>query len=247
MVNYWKIVNDVIHKADILLLVIDARFPELTRNLEIEKKTQERSKKLLYVLNKSDLVTSDELKPLKDMFKPCVFVSSTKKFGGTILFKKIMRLSHGKPCSVGVLGYPNVGKSSVINLLKGRKSASTSSQSGHTKGIQFVKAKGKLKLIDTPGVLEFREKDLLKQITIGAYNPQHVKEPDYYAILLVEKYSKLFEKYYGINYTDALDFLQKVTLNRKVLKKGGKPDISRFSRQLLYDWQKGRIHKHFLE
>ncbi len=159
-----------------------------------------------------------------------------------------MQLSRGEKCVVGVLGYPNTGKSSIINLLKGKKSASVSSQSGHTRGIQFVSAKGKLKLIDTPGVLQFQEKDLLKQVIIGAYNPQHLKEPDYYAMHIVEKFPELFEKYYNIKYeNDAYDFLEKAALKKNILKKGSEPDIPRFSRQLLYDWQKGKIHENYLE
>ncbi len=241
MVNFWKLVNKVLRDSDIVLLVIDARFPEMTRNKEIEQK----ARKLLYVINKCDLVKDPE--SLKEHFEPCVFVSAKKKYGGTMLFNKIMELSRGKSCIVGVLGYPNVGKSSVINLLKGKKSASVSSQSGHTRGIQFVSAKGKLKLIDTPGVLQYQEKDLLKQIIIGAYNPQHVQEPEYYAMLIVKKYPELFEKYYGLKVEKPLEFLEKVALKRHVLKKGGKPDIIRFSRQLLYDWQRGRMHSTFLE
>jgi len=245
MVNYWKIVNNVIRESDILLLIIDSRFPELTRNREIESKIKEKKKKLLYVLNKCDLVSNTQIKDISKNFVPNVFVSSKKKYGGTLLFKEIMRFSHGNPSVVGVLGFPNVGKSSVINLLKGRKSASTSAQSGHTRGIQFLSAKGKIKLIDTPGVLQFQEKDFMNQVIIGSKNPQHVKEPDYYAMMLIEKYPEMFEKYYDEKYDE--DFLEKLALKKHILKKGGKPDVIRFGRKLLQDWQRGRIHEKFLE
>lgn len=247
MVNFWKLVNSVIKEADILLLVIDSRFPEHTRNSEIEQKIKQNKKHILYVLNKSDLIPEREMRPLKAEFSPCIFVSSKKKLGGTMLFKKIMEIVRGKECAVGVLGYPNVGKSSVINLLKGKKSASVSSQSGHTRGIQFVRAKGKIKLIDTPGVLEFSEKDLYKQVLIGAFNPQHIKEPEYYAMRIIEQYPKLFEKYYDLEYSDPFEFLEEASLSKHILMKGGQPDVVRFSRQLLYDWQKGKVHEHYLE
>ena len=247
MVNFWKIVNNVIREADILLLIIDSRFPELTRNKELELKIKTKEKKIIYVLNKCDLIHESEIKVINKEFQPSVFVSSKEKLGGTLLFKKIMQLSKGQPCIVGVLGYPNVGKSSVINLLKGRKSASVSSQAGHTRGIQFVKAKGKIKLIDTPGVLQFKEKDLMKQVIMGAFNPQHLKEPEYYAMLIIEKYPELFEKYYDVKHDDGYDFLEKAALKKNILKKGGHPDVSRFSRQVLYDWQKGKIHEKFIK
>jgi ribosome biogenesis GTPase A len=247
MPNFWKLVNDVIHDADILLLVLDSRFPELTRNREIEQKILRNKKQLLFVFNKCDLVSDAEMDSLKNNYKPCVFVSSTKKLGGMILFKKIMELSHGQKCSVGVLGFPNVGKSSVINLLKGRASASVSPHSGHTRGIQFVNAKNKIKLIDTPGVLQFKEKDILKGVIICSKNPNQLKEPDFFATELIAKYPNMFENYYGHKFNgDSQEFLEEVALMRKILSKGGVPDTKSFGRQLLHDWQKGRIHSFML-
>ncbi|MEM4398162.1 MAG: GTP-binding protein, partial [Candidatus Woesearchaeota archaeon] len=109
MANYWQLVNKVINESDLLLLVLDSRFPELTRNKEIESKILQRNKKILYVLNKVDLITKEEAEKLKKLFTPCVFVSSTEKLGGTILYKKIMELIKGKESIIGILGYPNVG------------------------------------------------------------------------------------------------------------------------------------------
>jgi hypothetical protein len=248
MVNYWKLVNEVIEDADIVLLVLDARMPEETRNKEIEQKLAYQNKKILYVLNKCDLVTKDAIDKMKPDFIPSVFVSSKEKFGGTILFKKIMEMSRGEECIVGVLGYPNVGKSSVINLLKGQKSASVSPHSGHTRGKQFVKAKGKVKLIDTPGVLPFHEDDLMKKVVIGSYNPEHLREPDFYAMKLVELHPEMFERYFDIKYeNDAYDFLEKAAVKKRVLVKGGGPDMVRVSRQILYDWQRGKMHEFLLK
>ena len=243
MVSFWKIVNSVIRDADILLLVLDARMPELTRNREIEQKVKNQGKKIIYVLNKSDLVSKKEIEKMNQDYTPSVFISSKEKLGGTLLFKKIMRLSQGEKCVVGVLGYPNVGKSSVINLLKGKGSASVSSQSGHTRGIQFVKAKGKLKLIDTPGVLPFKEKDIEKQVLIGSINSEQIEEPDYFAVKLIDKYPNLFEKYFDEKYDgDGYDFLEKVATKKNILKKGGEADLQRFGRKVLKDWQTGKVH-----
>lgn len=243
MVSFWKIVNRVIRDADILLLVLDARMPELTRNREIEQKVKNQGKRIIYVLNKCDLVSKKEIEKMNQDYTPSVFISSKEKLGGTLLFKKIMKISRGKKCTVGVLGYPNVGKSSVINLLKGKGSASVSSQSGHTRGIQFVKAKGKLKLIDTPGVFPFKEKDIEKQVLIGSINPEQIEEPDYFAVKLIDKYPSLFEKYFNEKYQgDGYDFLEKVATKKNILKKGGEADLQRFGRKILKDWQTGKVH-----
>ncbi|MEM3374697.1 MAG: GTPase [Candidatus Woesearchaeota archaeon] len=251
MANYWNLVNKVIDESDLLLLILDSRMPELTRHKEIELKIKQKNKKLLYVLNKCDLITKEQAEEIKKNFKPSVFVSSTKKLGGTILYKKIMELVKGKESVIGILGYPNVGKSSVINLLKGQKSASVSPVSGHTKGIQFVK-RGKLKLIDTPGVLPFDEKDpeksIEKQVIIGSKNPEHLKEPEYFAMRLIDLQPKLFEKYYNLTYeNDSYTFLEKIAISKKILLKGNTPDLKRMARSLLYDWQRGKIHEFFLK
>ena len=248
MANYWRIVNKVILNSDILLLVLDARMPELTRHREIEMKIRQKAKKILYVLNKCDLVPKSEIEKAKKELQPCVFVSSKEKLGGTILLKKILELSKGQECYVGVLGYPNVGKSSIINMLKGKKAASVSPHAGHTHGIQFVRARRKLKLIDTPGVLPFGEKDILKQVIIGSKNPEHLKEPDFFAMEIISKYSELFEKYYNLKYNgDASEFLETLASKKNVLIRGGKPDLPRMARQLLYDWQRGKLHKLLLD
>ncbi|NTV24399.1 MAG: GTPase RsgA [Nanoarchaeota archaeon] len=244
MVIYWNLVNRVIDEAEILLLVIDARMPDDTRHREIESKVLQRGKVLLYVLNKCDLVEKHVIEALKKEFNPAVFVSSKQRLGGTILFKKIMEISKGKNCVVGVLGYPNVGKSSVINLLKGEKAAPVSPTSGYTKSIQFVRAKGKIKLIDTPGVLPFDDADLFKKVLVGSKNPEHLKEPEMFAMLLIEKFPDMFSRYYDLKYEgDAYDFVDAAAQKRRILSKGGSSDIPRFSRQLLYDWQRGRVHE----
>ncbi len=240
MPNYWRTVNKVIREADVILLVLDSRMPELTRNREIETKIRSK-KKLIYVLNKCDLISKKQMEKLSAEYDSCIFVSSKKKVGGTLLFRKILELSLGKRCKVGVLGYPNVGKSSVINLLKGKKAASVSSESGHTKGAQFVNVKNKFMIIDTPGVLAYREKDIEKMVMIGSINPSELEDPDIYAAKLIERYPELFEQYFDHEYTgDPYVFMQE--LNKSMLLKGGKPDMKRFARKLLRDWQRGKLH-----
>ena len=193
-------------------------------------------KKLLYVMNKADIAPYK-----KREYSPCVYVSAKDRLGGTKLFKKIMELSRGETAKVGVLGYPNVGKSSVINMLKGKKAASVSSTSGHTRGVQFVRAKTKLLLFDTPGVIPFMEKDLYKQVIICAVNPQQLKEPEYYAMLLYDDYKEILERHYKTKAGFADEFLEQAALAQNILKKGGEPDTRRLAVQIILKWQRGEI------
>ena len=120
--NFWQMVNKVIHQADILLEVVDARMITETRNLEIEERIHKLDKKLILVVNKADLVGLEILKKKKAQLRKegmdCIFLSARKHLGNTILKRRIMRFAEGDT-RIGVLGYPNTGKSSVINVLKG--------------------------------------------------------------------------------------------------------------------------------
>ena len=75
MVNYWKIVNRVIHDSDIILLVLDSRLPHLTRNIEIENKVKKAQKNIIYVINKCDLIEKKLSDQLKKEINQSVFVS----------------------------------------------------------------------------------------------------------------------------------------------------------------------------
>ncbi|MFW6449883.1 MAG: GTPase [Nanoarchaeota archaeon] len=239
MVNFWKIVNRVIAKSDVVLQVIDSRIPELSRNLEIEAKIKRQERKLINVLNKSDIGK------IKTNIENAVYVSAKKKQGTSILKRKILYLGgkQKKEIVVGVVGYPNTGKSSVINALAGKSKATTSAKSGFTRGLQFVRAGSRIVLIDTPGVIPFKEKDEFKQALIGAKDPAHIQDPENVALHLIEVLQGKIEKYYGIDEKAFGDEkLEQAGQKLKILAKGGEVDIQRTSRKLISDWQRGVIN-----
>ena len=158
MPSFWGLVNSVIREADILLLVLDARLVTESRNIEIERKIREAGKPLVYVVSKSDLTDKEEAKRAASDLKPMVLFSA-KDYRGVRQLRKAIVIEakrRGKEeITVGVLGYPNVGKSSLINALKGRGSAGTSPLSGYTRGLQKIRLSRKIMLIDTPGVIPY--------------------------------------------------------------------------------------------
>jgi len=244
MPAYWKIVNNVIKEADILLEIIDARLINESRNKEIEDKVKRAGKVLIYVLNKCDLVEKSELEKAKRKLRPCVFVSAKKYLGTGLLREEILKRAPKDKFKVGVLGYPNTGKSSIINALRGRGAAPTSPISGFTRGIQLIKISKRMYLIDTPGVFPYKEKDEVKHALFAARTFADLKDPEGAAMEIIERFPRHVEKYYKVKHSDdPEETLEQVALKLKKLRKGGLPDTNAAARIILRDWQEGKIRK----
>ena len=243
--NFWKIVNKVIEQADILLLLLDARLMDETRNAEVEVKVKLAKKPLIYVITKCDLVDKKTLEKLN--LKPSVFVSAKDHLGTTILRDRMLIEGHRaykdkEVFTVGVLGYPNVGKSSLINAMKGRKAAPTSSVSGFTKGVQKIKSDNKIIFLDTPGVVPYQEKNDSKHAFIGTLEFNRVENPDIIVMELLEKFPGRIESHYGVPLSaDFEETLEAIAKKKNLLKKHAELDIERTSKMILKDWQAGKI------
>ncbi len=252
MANFWKLVDTVIDEADIVLMVVDARIIQETRNKEIERKVSSAGKTLITVINKADLVPKEKLEPYKKQLYPCVFVSAQKFYGMTKLRHMILRYAQGREIIVGVVGYPNTGKSSIINALKGKASAPVSSQSGFTKGRQLIRIDNKISILDTPGVLaDTDEKHSLRLVVTASTTKTKDPEGAVYELLRTHKDAIL--AYYALPKSlpekenvseaevDEEELLEQIALKLNRKKSGGLPDTKTTAQIILKDWQKGNI------
>lgn len=185
--TYDKVFKQVVEQADVVLYVLDARDPEGTRSREVERSVMAAAtngKRLILILNKVDLIPAKVLRDwlvyLRRYFPTLPLRASgaapnahtfnhgnlTVQSTSATLFKALKTYAASKQLkravSVGVIGYPNVGKSSVINALLSRmsgKGASSSkacpagAEAGVTTSIRSVKIDSKLTLLDSPGVV----------------------------------------------------------------------------------------------
>ena len=126
MAGFMKQISELIQQSDIILEILDARFPDKTRNKEIEDRIFAKGKKLIIVLNKMDLVGKNKIeeeknKLIKEKHLRVVFVSAKEK-NGVRLLKRELSIARGnkKTSVIGLLGYPNSGKSTIINSLSGK-------------------------------------------------------------------------------------------------------------------------------
>jgi ribosome biogenesis GTPase A len=243
MPNFWEVINKVIKEADVLIEVVDARMISETRNIELESKIKKTGKPLIYVINKCDLANQKMLEQEKRKLQPSVFVSAKEKLGFRKLRELVMSKSgSNKEIAVGVIGYPNTGKSSIINALSGGGKVRTSSQSGFTKGQQNIRISKKMRIIDTPGVVPYKEKDDIKHGMTSTIDYAHVKDPDLVVMELMQRFPGKIEKHYSIEVMDELeDALQNIAIKFNKVRKGGEPDINSVSRLILKHWQEGKI------
>jgi hypothetical protein len=252
MTGYRMMVKDVILRADIILEVVDARFPDETRNSDVERDVERSKKTYILVLNKCDLVPRDILERTKSRLSkiaPTVFVSCKDRLGTTMLLKKILEHTdiRGRDILVGVLGYPNTGKSSVINVLAGRHKAGTSSISGHTRGVQLVKADSHIMLLDTPGVIPFGENDECIQGVLSVKDPTHLKDPVDVAMKIIERFfagnRTALESFYHVTLEglDSCDAILLIGRKCNFLRKKGEVDETRTAVRVVNDWQKGLL------
>lgn len=231
-------------KSDILVIVLDARFIHETVNDEIIAKIKKQDKPYFYAVTKTDL--KDDIDESR-IPKPYVLVSATKHTGKSKLRERIFIIGerkYGKNCSlkVGILGYPNVGKSSIINMLKGRKSVSTSIISGHTKSEKDIRTEKRILLIDTPGVIPYGERDRLKHLLIGSADFDRVKDPVDALENVMKKYPGVIEGYFGVvPEDDHSETIEKIALKKHLLMKGGLPDVQRAARMIIREFQSGKL------
>lgn len=254
--KFPQVVEKVIDTSDIVLQILDARYIDETRNIDVENSIKEKGKRLIYVINKADLVNQrskiEEAKKLQIL--PYLFVSSKKRTGIKRLRDKIkmesrkIDIGEKDRIQVGIIGYPNTGKSSLINVLSGRSSAKTGAQAGFTKGLQKISLTKNILLLDTPGVIQESEYShseksaIQKHAKVGARTIDKIRDPEMVISELMKENSKKIEKFYKIGAEgDPEVLIEELGKIRGYLKKGGKVDDNRTSKQIIQDWQSGKI------
>nr|XP_019050286.1 nuclear GTP-binding protein [Kwoniella bestiolae CBS 10118]OCF29216.1 nuclear GTP-binding protein [Kwoniella bestiolae CBS 10118] len=280
---FMRELRKVIERSDVIIQVLDARDPDGTRSRWVEEEVRKRDvqgKKLLAVVNKIDLVPRANLeawlKHLRHSFPTMPFKSSTQNqrqhlsqqvnlpalpttsssLGAPALLHLLKQYALSTPHSsltVGVVGYPNVGKSSLINSLKRSRACAVASMPGKTRVVQEVVLDKGVKILDCPGVVledigraTEGEEGKKKQAEIMLRNcikAELVEDPiSPVEVILTKVDPAQLQKLYNIPAYDGVrDFLIKMALTRGRLGKGGIPDLEGSAVQILRDWNSGKI------
>merc|ERR1711981_899567 len=153
--------------------------------------------------------------------------------------------SNSKQISVGFLGYPNVGKSSVINALRSKKVCNVAPIAGETKVWQYITLMKKIYLIDCPGVVYNPAESDEEKVLKGVVRVELVEDPSEYIPAVLKKVKpEYMARTYKIakGWKDPNDFLEKVAQKYGKLLKGGEPDVNTISKMILnIDEQNAKI------
>ncbi|KAF1388231.1 hypothetical protein PFLUV_G00088040 [Perca fluviatilis] len=250
----WGELYKVIDSSDVVIQVLDARDPMGTRSNSIEAymKKEKSWKHLIFVLNKCDLVptwvTKRWVAVLSQEYPTLAFHASlTNSFGKGSLIQLLRQFgklhTDKKQISVGFIGYPNVGKSSVINTLRSKKVCNVAPLAGETKVWQYITLMRRIFLIDCPGVVYPSEDSESDIVLKGVVQVEKIRNPEEHIAAVLERAKpEYIQKTYRIpTWSSAEDFLEKMAFRTGKLLKGGEPDLSTVSKMVLNDWQRGRI------
>ncbi|KAI8426150.1 hypothetical protein MSG28_005098 [Choristoneura fumiferana] len=250
----WNELYKVIDSSDVLLQVLDARDPMGTRSPFVENflKKEKAHKHLIFVLNKVDLVpnwvTQRWVAILSAEYPTVAFHSSlTHPFGKGSLINLLRQFGKlhidKKQISVGLIGYPNVGKSSVINTLRSKKVCKVAPIAGETKVWQYITLMKRIFLIDCPGVVYPSAETDTEKVLKGVVRVELVQNPEDYIDEVIKRVRKeyLVKTYKIDGWETATEFLEKMAARTGKLLKKGEPDINQVARMVLNDWQRGKL------
>lgn len=260
-----ELIQENLKMVDLVIEVIDARIPVSSRNPIIDDLV--KSKQRIIVLNKSDLSDEAANREWADEFRKdgsiVLQMNCMSGQGVNQLFKTLSRLQdeknkdqiRKKPLRMMIVGVPNVGKSSLINRMTGKKSAKTGDRPGVTKGKQWLALENGMQLLDTPGILwpKFEDPEVGLNLAFCGSIKDEILDMATLALELIKvlaaDYPKLLMERYkldGIS-EDGLENMEAIALKRGFILPGKRIDYERCAKTVLDEFRGGKIGRITLE
>ncbi|DBA04187.1 TPA: LOW QUALITY PROTEIN: hypothetical protein N0F65_004295, partial [Lagenidium giganteum] len=250
----WGELYKVLDCSDVVIQVLDARNVPGTRCEYVENHVKKNAshKHLIFVINKCDLVpnwvTKKWVQKLSETTPTLAFHASLNNaFGKGALINLLRQFAKlhqdKKQISVGLIGYPNVGKSSVINALRKKKVCKVAPIPGETKVWQYITLMRRIFLIDCPGVVYDTGDNEVETVLKGVVRAERLPEPTEFIPGILERVKKEYlTKVYGVTeWKDEWDFLEQVANKCGKLLPKGEPDFNNVAVQMINDFQRGKL------
>ena len=260
-----ELIAENLKMVDIVIEVIDARIPVSSRNPIIDELV--KNKRRLIVLNKSDLSDAAANEAWAEHFKQqgnlVLSMNCMTGIGVGQLYKLLSRLQdeknegqlRKKSLRMMIVGVPNVGKSSLINRMTGKKSAKTGDRPGVTKGKQWLGLENGMQLLDTPGILwpKFEDPQVGLNLAFCGSIKDEILDTASLALELIKvlqrDYPQLLRERYKLDEVDedALVNMEAIAAKRGFILPGKRIDYERCARTLLDEFRGGKIGNITLE
>lgn len=260
-----ELIQNSLKLVDIVIEVVDSRIPISSRNPIIDELVKDKER--IIFLNKSDLSNGESnsrwIVRFKEQGNIAMAGNSMSGNGIKQLLKQLESIEtdrnkdkvRKKPLRIMIVGVPNVGKSSLINRLTGKKSAQTGDRPGVTKGKQWITLKNGMQLLDTPGILWPKFEDRLVGLNLAFCGSikDEILSVDELGLELIkylrEQYTEELMKRYKlecINNTP-LEDMEEIAKKRGFILSGGRIDYDRTGKTVVDEFRSGMIGKITLE
>ena len=257
-------IKEQLNLIDIVYEVIDARMPISSMMKDIDEIVKDKPR--ILIVTKKDLCDWEETNKILSKYEsegyivvpidlisgnPNQLMNMTKIVMNDINEKRVEKGLKERPARVLIIGIPNVGKSTLINKLVGKKAVGVGNTPGFTKSLSWIRINKDVELLDTPGILWPKLEDQEGAHILAAFSSikEEILNSDDIACFILKK---LFELYpdrlkdrYGIEYLDE-DFIEAYeTIGKKrgALSKGGVVDYEKVSSIILNDFKNGYFGK----
>lgn len=260
-----EMIQENLKAVDLVIELIDSRIPISSRNPIINELVGD--KKRIVLLGKADLADEGETERWKRFFRKggheTIAVDARSGENLNKLFAVLDEIQKEKnqakqmnrPIRMMIVGVPNVGKSSLINRLIGKKSAKTGDKAGVTRGKQWVTLQNGMQLLDTPGILwpKFQDQRVgLYLAFCGSIRDEILDTQDlaYELIKVLEtRYPEALMSRYKLDeiYPETLENMDAIAMKRGFLMQGKRIDYERTGRTVIDEYRSGKLGRITLE
>lgn len=260
-------ITEVLKKVDVVIEILDARIPMSSHNPMLEEVVEKKPKIIL--MNKSDLADKAETKKWIQHFNNQGVEVAELNGRESNLIKIIEPLAvratedyfvkqenkgiNRRAIRAMIFGIPNVGKSTIINNIAGKKQAITGNTPGVTKKQQWIKAGDKMELLDTPGILwpKFEDPETGKKLSLtGAIKDAVVPldEVAIYALDFLKAHDlERLKSHYNIDITedsDTIEIYDKIGASRGLKMRGNEIDYEAVTSRIIHDVRNGKVGRY---